>query len=126
MDNEVYTDLKLTMTNMNIKYQLFPPSNHRENNADRAIQIFNNRFILRLCRVDEYFHLQLWEILLQQATMSINLPRQSITLTHISAYTHIFGGFDFNCTPLAPPVTRVVVHNRPNYCTSWAPHGEDG
>ena len=30
MDNEAYTALTITMTSINIKYQLVPPSNHRE------------------------------------------------------------------------------------------------
>ena len=91
MDNEAYTTLKMTMTTMNIKYQLFPPRNHRSNNSERAIQTLKNRFIAVLCSVDKYFHLQLWERLLQQATISLNLIKQSRTLLHISAYTHIFG-----------------------------------
>ena len=52
--------------------------------------------------------------------------RESRTLTHISAYTHIFGEFDFNHTPLSPPGTRLVIHNRPNDRASWSPYGEDG
>ena len=39
---------------------------------------------------------------------------------------HIFGEFDFNRTPLAPPGTRIVIQNRPTDCSSWEPHGEDG
>ena len=35
MDNEAYTVLNLTMTTMNIKYQLFPPNNHRATDAER-------------------------------------------------------------------------------------------
>ena len=70
--------------------------------------------------------MKLWYILLQQATISLNLIIQSITIPHLSAYTHIFGEFYFNCTPLAPPGTQLVVHNRANYCASWAPHGKDG
>ena len=96
MDNEASTALKLTMTTMNIKYQLLPPSNHRANNAERAIQTFKNHFIAGMCSVDKYFHLQFWDRILQQATISLNLLRQSRTLPHISAYTQIFGEFDFN------------------------------
>ena len=59
MDNEASTALKLTMTTMNIKYQLVPPSNHRANNAERAIKNFRNHFIEEPCSVDKYFHLQL-------------------------------------------------------------------
>ena len=120
------TALNLTMTTMNIKYQLDPPSNHRENNAEREIQTFKNHFIAGLCSVEKYFHLQLWDRLLQQANISLNLLRQSRTLNHISAYTQIFGEFYFNRTPLSPPVTRSVMHNRPNYRALWAPRGEYG
>ena len=85
-----------------------------------------NRFIAGLCSVDQYFHLQLWYILLHQSKISLNLIRQSITLPHISAYTYIFGDFYFNRTPLVTPGTKVVIHNIPNDCASWAPHGEYG
>ena len=59
MDNKAYTALKLTMTTMNIKYQLVLPSNHRSNNVERAIKTFNNPFIAGLCSVDKYFNLHL-------------------------------------------------------------------
>ena len=91
MDNEAYTALKITMTSMNIKYQSVPSSNHRENNAERSIQIFKNHFVLGLCSVDKDFHLQLWEIILHQAKISLNFLRQSITLPQLSVYAHIFG-----------------------------------
>ena len=53
MDNEASTDLNMTMTSMNIKYNLVIPSNHIPNNAERAIQTFKNHFIAVLCRVDK-------------------------------------------------------------------------
>ena len=126
MDNETSTALNLTMITMNTKYQLVPPSNHRANNEERAIKTFKNHFIGELCSVDKYFHLQLWDRLLQQATTSLNLIRQSITIPHISAYTHIFVEFDFNRTILAPPGTRRIIHNRPNDRASWVTNGEYG
>ena len=75
MDNKASTALKLTMTTMNIKYKLVPPSNHRAKNAEREIQTFNNHFIEGLCSVDKYFNLQLWDRLLQQATISVHMLR---------------------------------------------------
>ena len=110
---------------MNIKYQLVPSSKHREKNAERAIKTFNNHLIAGLCSVDKYFNLQLWDRLLQQATIGLNLLSKSRNFPHISDYTHIFGEFYFNRTHLAPPGTIVFMHNRPNYRESWAPHGED-
>ena len=85
--------------NMNIKYQLVPPSNHIYKNVEIEIQTSKNHFISGLYIVEKYFHLQLWDRLLKQATISINLIRQSRNLTHVSAYTHIFGEFDFKRTP---------------------------
>ena len=87
MDNEASTALNMTMTTMNINYQLVSPSNHRENNAERLVQTFKNHFIAVLCSVDKDFHLQLWDILLQQERISLNLLRQSRTLPRLSAYT---------------------------------------
>ena len=124
MENESSTALNMTMTTMNIKCQLVPPSNHIANNAEISIQTFKNHFIEVLCIVDNDFHLQLWDRLLQQANISLNLLRKSGTLPHISAYTHILGEFDFNLTPLSPPDKIVVMHNRLNYRALWASHGE--
>ena len=80
MDNEASTALNMTMNTMNINYQLVSPSNHRENNAERLVQTFKNHFIAVLCSVDKDFHLQLWDILLQQERISLNLLRQSRTI----------------------------------------------
>ena len=113
----------MSMTTMDINYQLVHPNNHRANNAEKKIQMFNNHFIAVLCSVDENFHLQLWEILLQQATITMNLLRKSRIHSHLLAYTHIFGEFDYNCTRLAPPGTKVVIHNMPKDITSWEPYG---
>ena len=38
----------------------------------------------------------------------------------------MFGNFDFNTTPLAPPGTQLIIHNKPNKRKSWDYHGEDG
>ena len=91
MDNGSSAALKMTMTTMNIKYQLVPPSKHRANNAEIVIQKSKNHFIAGLYSVDKYFHLQLWDILLQKEKISLNLIGKSRTLPNISAYTHIFG-----------------------------------
>ena len=91
MDNEAYIALKMTMTSMTIKYQLVTPSNHRAINAETAIQTFKNQLIAGLCSIDKKIHLQLWDRLLQQATISLYLIRKPRMLPHLSAYIHIFG-----------------------------------
>ena len=44
----------------------------------------------------------------------------------MSAYTAIEVMSDFNKTPLAPPVCKVVIHENPDARRTWAPHGSGG
>ena len=92
---------------MDIKYQLVPPSNIRENNEERAILALKNRLILGLWSIYKDFHITLWDVLLQQANISIHLLRQAKNLPYLSAYTKIFGEFDYTSTPLAQQGTRI-------------------
>jgi hypothetical protein len=69
--------------------------------------------------------LHLWCELLPQAKLTLNLLRTSRINPTISAATQLYGQFDFNRTPLAPPGTRAVAHVKPKARRSWAPHGED-
>ena len=43
-----------------------------------------------------------------------------------SAYNELWGNFDFNKTPLAPPGCLVVAHERPQDRGTWAEHGLKG
>jgi hypothetical protein len=44
----------------------------------------------------------------------------------LSAATHIFGQYDFNKAPMAPPGTIIIAHDTPSRRRTWAPHGQDG
>ena len=46
----------------------------------------------------------------------------SISYKKISAYAYIFGNFDFNKTPLAPPGTKMAVHVKPDKRPSLGYH----
>jgi hypothetical protein len=113
--NEASLALRNHLTKQGIDYHLAPPHIHRRNNAERAIQTFKNHLISGLCSVDSNFPLKLWDKLLPQATITLNLLRKSIIKPRISAYAQLNGRFDFNRVPLAPPGTRVIAHeNRIN------------
>ena len=114
------------MTHTDNNFQLVPQSYHRGKNEEREIQMLKNHFIAGLCIIDKEFNIQLWYILPHKATISLNLFRKSRIHPHLSDYTHIFGNFDYNRTPLVPPWTRVVIHDRPKDRKSWAPNGEPG
>jgi hypothetical protein len=126
LDNEASLALRNYLTKQRITYQLAPPHIHRRNNAERAIQTFKNHFIAGLCSVDPNFPLKLWDKILPQATITLNLLRKSRINPRMSAYAQLNGHFDFNRTPLAPPGTRVIAHEKPYQRASWDPHGLGG
>ena len=106
-----------------MSFQLVPPHIHRRNAAERAIRTFKNHFIAGLASTDKLFPLHLWDRLVPQAEITLNLLRNSRLHPHLSAYSHLFGQFDFNQTPLAPPGTKVLIHEKPRQRPTWAPHG---
>jgi hypothetical protein len=58
--------------------------------------------------------------------ITLNLLRQSRLNPKLSAHAQLNGLFDYNDTPLAPPGTRVIIHEKPDKRGSWAPHGQNG
>jgi hypothetical protein len=68
----------------------------------------------------------LWDILLPQAVITLNMLRTSRINPKLSAATCIFGQYDFNIAPMAPPGTRIIAHETSNRRHTWAPHGQDG
>jgi hypothetical protein len=70
--------------------------------------------------------MHLWDRILPQAVMPLNMLRTSRINPKLSAATHIFGQYDFNRAPMAPPGTRIIAHETPGRRRTWAPHGQDG
>jgi hypothetical protein len=77
LDNEASAALNNVFTNNAVEYQLAPPHCHRRNAAERAIQTFKEQFVAGISSVDPTFPLHLWDILLPQAEITLNLLRTS-------------------------------------------------
>ena len=120
MDNEASEELKNTMKKKQIHYELVPPRVHRRNAAERAIQTFKDHFIAGLSSVDPAFPISEWDRLLPQAIITLNLLRNSRVNPKLSSYAYLFGHFDFNKTPLAPPGTKVSVLQQADNRPSWS------
>ena len=58
--------------------------------------------------------------------MTLNMLRKSRVNHKISAYTYMFGEFNFNSTPVALPGTKVLAHVVPEERLTWDPNGEEG
>jgi hypothetical protein len=126
LDNEASKLLKAYLRQQDITFQLVPPYSHRRNSAERAIRSFKDHLIAGLCSTDKSFPMHLWDRLLPQAVMTLNMLRTSRINPKLSAATHIFGQYDFNRAPMAPPGTRIIAHETPSRRRTWAPHGQDG
>jgi hypothetical protein len=119
-DNKASADFKRVITETwRTKFQLVPPDMHRRNKAERMICHFKNHFLSILAGVDAAFPPYLWDLLLPQAELTINLLRQSTANPKISAWEYFNGPFDFNKTPLAPIGCRVLIHAKPGVRRSW-------
>jgi hypothetical protein len=126
LDNEASKLLKDYLYQQDITFQLVPPYTHIRNSAERAIRSFKDHLIAGLCSTDKSFPMHLWDRILPQAVITLNMLRTSRINPKLSAATHIFGQYDFNRAPMAPPGTRIIAHETPGRRRTWAPHGQDG
>ena len=108
LDNEASKLLQGEMYNQQIQWQLVPPVNHRRNAAERQICTFKNHFISILAGTNLDFPLHLWDKLIPQACITINLLRNYHRNPQLSAEAHLNDNFDYNTIPLDPPGTKVV------------------
>ena len=69
------------------------------------------------------FPINEWDRLIEQATLTLNLLRTARSNPNLSAHAYLFGTYDFNAHPLAPPGTKVVLHKKADKRESWQYHG---
>ncbi len=109
LDNKVSAELKEAIKK-NCKIQLVPPDNHRRNLVERAIQTFKNHFKAIIAGVDNSFPMKLWDKLLPQTVLTLNLLRQSNFAPTVLAYQYVCRNFNYNKMPLAPMGCAVQLH----------------
>jgi hypothetical protein len=114
------------MEQKDVSFQLVSPRQHRRNAAKRAIATWKHHFIATLATTDPAFPLHIWCRRINQASTTLNLLRQSWINPRLLAKAQLYGAFDYNKTPFAPPGTRVVVHETPGNRQIWDSHGVDG
>ena len=124
LDNEVSESLIEAIESKGLDYQLASPYDHRLNPAERQVQTFKNHLISNLHGCDTSFPAYKWCSIIRQCEMTLNMLRRSRINPKLSAYTQLFGMFDYNRTPLAPLGTKAFVHERPNQRHTHADHGK--
>jgi hypothetical protein len=127
LDNEISENMKQHIRDQyKFTLELVPPGCHRRNAAEVAILNFKAHFLSVLAGTADNFPNNLWDRLLPQTEIKLNLLRQSNETPTVSAYAHLCGPFDYNKMLLAPMGCEVQVHEKTDKCGTWAYHSVDG
>jgi hypothetical protein len=113
LDNEASTSLKNFFTIKNIANQLVLPHCHPRNAAKRAIGTFKEHFVAGLSSVDPSSPIHLWDRLLPQAEITLNLLQTSRLHPQLSAAAHYHGLVDYNKTSFSPPGCKIIAQENP-------------
>jgi hypothetical protein len=103
LDNEISENMKNHIRDhYQFQLELVLPRCHRRNAAEVAIRSFKAHFLSILSGTADSFPPSLWDRLLPQTEITLNLLRQSNATPKVSALAHLCGPFDYNKMPLAP------------------------
>ena len=81
------------------------------------------KIIAVLYGCDRIFPMNLWDKLVLQAVLTLNLLRRSNLNPNLSVFSQVWGQFGFNRTPIAPPSgTMVMMHKKTSTRETWVPH----
>jgi hypothetical protein len=94
--NEASTLLKDYLHDQDINFQLLPLYFHQRNAAERAIHSFKYHLIAILCSTHKAFPMHLWDRLLPQDILTLNMLRTSRINPKITAATHLDGKYEYN------------------------------
>ena len=99
---------------------------NRRNATERAVKNFKNHFIDDLWTVESLLPFYLWDRLLTQVTMTLNMLRRSRLNPGLSAYDQVDGIHNFEQTPLGPLECKMQIHEKPHKWLTYATHSVDG
>ena len=105
---------------------LWPLDLRRGNITERAIRTFKAHFLSILAGVSDSLPNFLWDQLLPQTELTLNLLLYSTLSPDMSAWEHFNGPFNFDATPISPIGFPVIIHNNPGTCLSWDFRGRQG
>jgi hypothetical protein len=126
LDNKVSKNMKNHIRDTHkFNMELVPPGCHQRNAAEVAIRNFKAHFLSILAGVSNNFPPSLWDWLLPQTKITINLIQQSNATPNVPAYAHLSGPFDNNKMPLAPMGCNTQVHEKTETQGTWAFHSVD-
>ena len=108
------------MTEEEENFQMVPQEIYRRNAAERHIQTWKKHFIGVLSSCPKGFPLKSWCYIIPQGCLTLNLLQKFQSNSKLSAQDQLHGMFHFNDTPLAPPVTKCLLHEKSVLRGSWS------
>ena len=76
--------------------------------------------------MDPDFPKYMWDNLLVQIELTINILRQANLNPRMSAWEYYNGAFDYSATALGPLGCKIIIHNTSNTGTFWDQRGQEG
>jgi hypothetical protein len=127
LDNKVSENTKIYIGDTcKMNMELVPPGCHRQNATNVAIRNFKSHFLGVLTGVANDFPQYLWDRLIPQTEITLNIIWQLNAILIVSAYAHLSGPFDYNKLPLAPMGCEAQIYKKTNKQGTWAYHLVDG
>ena len=103
----------------NNNFQIVPPNMKQRNSSERAIRTCKNIFIAVFSTTNPDFPISEWNRLVFQCLITLNIIRNFRVSPDLLACAYLCEPYNFNKSPMAPPGTRVVFHDKPDNHTSW-------
>ncbi len=125
LENKASEEFKVEIKK-NSSIHLVPPDNHQQNLAERAIQTFKFHFKAILAGVNDSFPMRLWDKLLLQTILILNLLCQSKVTPTVSAWQYAHRPFDYNKMPLTLMGCAFQIHKSSEQQGAWAANTIDG
>ena len=120
LENEASKEyLQVVTQTWKATFQLVPPDVHRCNAAERAIRTFKAHFIAILEGIDSAFPISLWDTLLSQTKITLNLLRRATLAPDISAWGYYNILINYDVTTFIPIGCKVAIHNKPRTRKTW-------
>ena len=127
LDNEASADYKKVIKlKWNANYQLVPPNTNQRNAAERAIRTLKAHFIAIFTGVAPDPPINLWDLLLPQTELTLNLLRQATLDPSRSAWVYFHGPFNYDGTQLRPLGWDIIAHKKTGTRNSWDLRGAVG
>ena len=128
LDNQTSADLAKYFTDVaKLRYRYVPPGNHRTNHAERDIRTWKNHYTAVMAGADTSFPKNLWDELLDQVDLTLNLMRSSgVNNNGQSSWDYTCGTYDYTRNPIGPAGAKVLVYENPQLRKSFDDHGVEG